>query len=470
LGLCAAALPGSQLDGPTSTVTRRLQFCRHSDKRTSIALLPSHIDFAMQRQPSLPDLRFSSLRDKIHTWLDSTGLDIKYNPSPNAKKRAFDSDMPTPPGTSRSESPSKRQRTDGAASLSNQSLQSAQSSSFPPTSQSNASTSRRLRSPKKTADRFFGKVFNANASLGNQPETPLPPDMLSLYENIVDIHDNTTPIYPLGAKKQIQTLIRNTLDDRFIPDPDFEQQDDKKKLDAAIELDDLQAIQKTAERCARYLSHEATWNSDVHARILRRAAAPYSGITAVGATTAGIQLEWRSGIAADDASNGSKMVDYLLIIDDSDIELGHAIRKHTRMVNHTSVDDFLEQPIGISIETKVSQTLSNQGRLQLGNWSASLLYRWSQLPSLCTDSCHKPEDHVAPPMVKALPIVLITGHFWEAYFFCDEGDNYQMYGPIDLGNTRSLKEIYKLLASLRVLVRWVDVQLRDWFHRLFHVR
>ncbi|TLS20276.1 uncharacterized protein PpBr36_11442 [Pyricularia pennisetigena] len=45
-----------------------------------------------------------------------------------------------------------------------------------------------------------------------------------------------------------------------------------------------------------------------------------------------------------------------------------------------------------------------------------------------------------------------------------------MYGPIDLGNTRSLKEIYKLLASLRVLVRWVDVQLRDWFHRLFNVR
>lgn len=441
-----------------------------SDKRTTIALLLSHIDSAMQRQPSLPDLHFSSLHDKIDAWLDGTGLDTEYNSSPNIKKRAFDPDMPTPTGTSRSGSPSKRQRTDGAASLSNQSLQSAQSSSFPPTSQSIASISRRPRSPKKTADKLFGKVFNANASLDNQPETPLPPDMLNLYENIMDIHDNTIPIYPLGAKNQIQTLIRNTSDDRFIPDPDFEQHEDKKKLDAAIELDDLLAIQKTAERCARYLSHEGTWNSDVHARILRRAAAPYSGITAVGATTAGIQPEWRSGTTADDASNGSKMVDYLLIIDDSDIALGHAIRNHTRMVNQTSVDDFLEQPIGISIETKVSQTWSNQGKLQLGNWSASLLYRWSLLPTLCTDSCRKPDDYVAPPVIKALPIVLVTGHFWEVYFFCDEEDNYQMYEPVDLGNTRSLKEIYKLLASLRVLIRWVDVQLRDWFYRLFHVR
>ncbi|KAI7910156.1 hypothetical protein M9X92_011264 [Pyricularia oryzae] len=262
----------------------------------------------MQRQPSLPDLHFSSLHDKIDAWLDGTGLDTEYNSSPNIKKRAFDPDMPTPTGTSRSGSPSKRQRTDGAASLSNQSLQSAQSSSFPPTSQSIASISRRPRSPKKTADKLFGKVFNANASLDNQPETPLPPDMLNLYENIMDIHDNTIPIYPLGAKNQIQTLIRNTSDDRFIPDPDFEQHEDKKKLDAAIELDDLLAIQKTAERCARYLSHEGTWNSDVHARILRRAAAPYSGITAVGATTAGIQPEWRSGTTADDASNGSKMM------------------------------------------------------------------------------------------------------------------------------------------------------------------
>lgn len=164
------------------------------------------------------------------------------------------------------------------------------------------------------------------------------------------------------------------------------------------------------------------------------------------------------------------MVDYLLIINDSDIALGHAIRNYTRMVNYTSVDDFLEQPIGINIETKVSQTLSNQGRFQLGNWNALLLYRWSQLTTLCTDSCRKPDDHVAPPVVKALPIVLVTGHFWEVYFCCDEGDNYQMYGPPDLGNTRSLKEIYKLFASLRVLIRWVDVQLRDWFHRRFHVR
>lgn len=62
-----------------------------------------------------------------------------------------------------------------------------------------------------STDRLFGNVLNANACLGNQPETPLPPDMLSFYENIVDIRDNTTQIYPLGAKKQIQTLIRNTL-------------------------------------------------------------------------------------------------------------------------------------------------------------------------------------------------------------------------------------------------------------------
>ncbi|KAI6520477.1 hypothetical protein MCOR05_010811 [Pyricularia oryzae] len=78
-----------------------------------------------RRQPSLPDVHFSTPHDKIHAWLDGTGLDIDYNPSPNTKKRAFDSDTPG--------SPSKRQRTD-----------------------------------------------------------ELPPDMLILYGNIVDINDNTT--------------------------------------------------------------------------------------------------------------------------------------------------------------------------------------------------------------------------------------------------------------------------------------
>ncbi|TLS22043.1 uncharacterized protein PpBr36_09538 [Pyricularia pennisetigena] len=155
------------------------------------------------------------------------------------------------------------------------------------------------------------------------------------------------------------------------------------------------------QRCARYLSHETTWNSDVHARILRRAAAPYNGITVVGATPAGIQLEWRSGTAADDASSLSKMVDYLL-------------GKPLTIQILPWCTQFELTPE--CIETKDSQTLSNRGRLELGNWSASLLYRWSQFPSLCTDSCRKPDGHITPLMIKALPIVLVTAIFGRFMF------------------------------------------------------
>lgn len=42
----------------------------------------------------------------------------------------------------------------------------------------------------------------------------------------------------------------------------------------------------------------------------------------------------------------------------------------------------------------------------------------------------------------------------------------RLYGKFDMGETRSLTGVYKLLASLRRLAAWVELEFKDWFSRL----
>ncbi len=42
------------------------------------------------------------------------------------------------------------------------------------------------------------------------------------------------------------------------------------------------------------------------------------------------------------------------------------------------------------------------------------------------------------------------------------GTSFEVCGPLRLGDTRDIKDCYRLLAALRVLVSWMSLDFREW--------
>jgi hypothetical protein len=59
-------------------------------------------------------------------------------------------------------------------------------------------------------------------------------------------------------------------------------------------------------------------------------------------------------------------------------------------------------------------------------------------------------------------MLLVDRSVWELYFACDNELKCDVYGPMEIGNTNTLKDAYRLLACLRDLVQWMDTEFRVW--------
>lgn len=80
------------------------------------------------------------------------------------------------------------------------------------------------------------------------------------------------------------------------------------------------------------------------------------------------------------------------------------------------------------------------------------------------DSC---ADDICLP--DAMPVILVTELAWNLAFVCNRGGEvFELVYEIAIGSTSNLRDLYKLLAVLRILGYWVDIDLRQWFERLFH--
>lgn len=66
-----------------------------------------------------------------------------------------------------------------------------------------------------------------------------------------------------------------------------------------------------------------------------------------------------------------------------------------------------------------------------------------------------------------IPVILITEHDWKLLHICDRTENFQFLYEVSIGSTKSLLELYKLVAVLRDLTYWIDVDLRRFFEGLF---
>jgi hypothetical protein len=71
------------------------------------------------------------------------------------------------------------------------------------------------------------------------------------------------------------------------------------------------------------------------------------------------------------------------------------------------------------------------------------------------------------PQLPTLPLILIHDHEWSLYFAVDRLDKIEVFGPMQIGMTDNLPNIYQLLTMLGFLGAWIDTTFRAWVTNAF---
>ena len=160
----------------------------------------------------------------------------------------------------------------------------------------------------------------------------------------------------------------------------------------------------------------------------------------------------------------SKMVDYALVLNafnqgplndtirqrlTADQELATA-KDWTSSINPTHALYLIWSPPVVSIELKRAKIDEETMRVQLALWVSALYKRLQQLA----------------PGVKlpSLPLISIQGHSWNFMLACpqDDGKTYILC-DITLGDTKTAKGTYAVIAGVRRLARWTEEVYLPWF-------
>ncbi|KAI1115410.1 hypothetical protein F5Y14DRAFT_410489 [Nemania sp. NC0429] len=200
-------------------------------------------------------------------------------------------------------------------------------------------------------------------------------------------------------------------------------------------------------------------------------------------------------------SADSKKVDYVLVLDILDgtplkTTISHLTQKAAVQtqgaqrqgppahVNQTTYRPIKDSPIAVSIETKQDYS-SRDPLLQLSIWIGAWHRRMKFLYSarcleILDDLSHTvdgsdrrpPIDHSSRtipsnPKLVSLPLIVATGHQWQVYFACDRDSSIELHGPLAMGSTGTILDVYILLSSLQAIGQWVETTfyaaLKLWF-------
>lgn len=149
-------------------------------------------------------------------------------------------------------------------------------------------------------------------------------------------------------------------------------------------------------------------------------------------------------------------------------------------VNQTIYRPLFENLIAVSIETKASSESKTDSFVQLCIWVAAwhnrmeslrmqLLQLQDNLPS-SSDSAAETEgsgSRLPSNRLVSVPMIEVIGHNWVLHFACDEGNSIRTYGPVEIGSTKSVLEVYKLISSLEAIGAWIRGTFRErmgeWF-------
>ncbi|GKU09889.1 unnamed protein product [Fusarium langsethiae] len=285
-------------------------------------------------------------------------------------------------------------------------------------------------------------------------------------------------------------------------------------------------ILDSAITCNSEHEHEASWNQDVHAPVLKFAFREKDQrlrdqlIRIKNCINAAILPEYQASVPGP-----SKKVDFVVHIcpendtkSQSPSPAAIAIQRLAGhlpglMFNFMNVIGLQHQPVAIGIETKKPSEGFEVAKLQMGVWQAA---HWAFLRTLIqtqqenekmrtlqkhveeqnlattkevevdeqfsqqpetqpsVEPLLQPEETEAEPsnsdsrfnLPEFLPGIIINGHEWWLTISTFENSRVQFYEKKALGSTKDTKEIYKLICALQVLRQWIEESYWPWLKEL----
>ncbi|KAI1739683.1 hypothetical protein F4680DRAFT_421182 [Xylaria scruposa] len=301
----------------------------------------------------------------------------------------------------------------------------------------------------------------------------LPTELRSILEPMIGLRDDSDILFaerPVRPFTQLQLHQAKLVQDPMSKSSGPPQLDNipQSLSDAAhmqsliFEFETLCLINTMSIQHIQFWEGEASWNDDVHKSLLQLATQHTPSVLPINITRANIAKEFlpKASDFTSSVPTDSKIIDYAMVIrPEKDEKItkkrfsNFCSRLGSQGFNQSSYCPLQNWPSGVFIETKAYQN-PVEAQIQLGIWLASWFNRVLKFPI----------PNPTPPPV--LPVILVQNAAWDLWFAIDESTmenpKYELYGPVRIGATDSILEVYRLLAALRVLADWMATDFRDW--------
>lgn len=200
----------------------------------------------------------------------------------------------------------------------------------------------------------------------------------------------------------------------------------------------------------------------------------------------------------------SKRVDFVIVLNPEE----PALRKIEDLraaqpelsINHCSHESLYRRPVAVTIETKKGGASDREAQLQVGTWLAAQFNLLRDLvdgggrvsgSAACDDagedsSLREDEgdvflgdrDTVPPPTTTTnrsgvagsklqslpfLPAIIVHGHDWIFCAATQEGQRTVLWTDLPFGSTRDTLGIYKIVAGLQHIARYVEGTFWPWY-------
>ncbi|KAI0530082.1 hypothetical protein GGR58DRAFT_518758 [Xylaria digitata] len=247
---------------------------------------------------------------------------------------------------------------------------------------------------------------------------------------------------------------------------------------------EVEKVCRKASECQQYSHEEASWNSQVHLRLLDGIFEGPDGqcndFNAMSCTTARLHRAFKP------IWSPTKMIDICVYASTNQCaDLGAKISDFSRItptatVNHTDFAPIGTRPLLLSIETKKPGVHWDAAQFQIGIWHASqwAFLRWAVAAKIRRQriegeaeapQTQKEQDELeakALSIVSSLefiPSVIVQGHRWHLVLSTYEGGKTKLWADRQFGTTQTCLETYSIIAGMRQLTAWAKDVYLPWF-------
>ncbi|KAL8917567.1 MAG: hypothetical protein Q9208_007850 [Pyrenodesmia sp. 3 TL-2023] len=224
-------------------------------------------------------------------------------------------------------------------------------------------------------------------------------------------------------------------------------------------------IEGAAEECEVEDCAEASWNAEVHCKILREALKGHwrsNNVWYRDITTAKVfDKELLPKVAGLSAK--TKLVDFAIMVRPQESSpLEDALERKcasmpSKTINQTDASYIRNNPIAISMEIKRPAGNEDVSVVELQTWVAA---HFNMLKVLLSSNNASGKSELP-----ILPLIQVQGHTWSlwiAEFKCAK-NQIIIHRRISLGSTDRIVGIYQIIASVQRLAQWVAEEYQPWW-------